>query len=137
MKKEKKMSSISTFLGFDSSIDGSIDFKGTLRMDGRAKGKISGTGGTLIVGEKAVIDADIMVDTIIIMGTVSGSINARERIEVHAPGRLSGDIQAAMISIEPGGIFNGNCTMKSKTVTLKKSIVSAQIPSVSGLPKSK
>ncbi len=137
MKKEGKMASISTFLGFDSSIKGSIDFKGTIRMDGRANGKITGNGGTLIVGEKAVIHADIIVDTIIIMGAVSGTIKARERIEVHPPGQLSGDIEAELFSIEPGGFFNGKCTMKSKTETLKKPIAPAQIPPVSELPKRK
>jgi cytoskeletal protein CcmA (bactofilin family) len=52
MKKEKKISSISTFLGSDSSIEGTIEFQGTIRLDGRAKGKISSNGGTLIVGEE-------------------------------------------------------------------------------------
>jgi cytoskeletal protein CcmA (bactofilin family) len=46
------------------------------------------------------------------MGEVNGSIDAKERIEVYPPGRLGGDIQSPIVSIEPGGIFNGNCLMK-------------------------
>ncbi len=135
MKKDKKIASISTFLGFGSRIEGTVEFQGTIRLDGQVNGKISSKGGTLIVGERAVIEADIIVDTIIIMGEVSGTIDAKERIEVHPPGRLSGDIQAGVISIEPGGFFNGKCVMKSKTGSLKKPVASAQIPSVSELPK--
>lgn len=135
MKKEKKIASISTFLGFDSSIEGTVEFQGTIRLDGRVNGKISSNSGTLIVGEKAVIHADIIVDTIIIMGEVSGTIDAKKRIEVHPPGRLSGDIQAAVISIKPGGSFNGNCSMKSKTAALKKSAVAAQTAPVSKPPQ--
>ena len=131
MKKEDKITSISTFLGFGSLIEGSVEFQGTIRLDGRVNGKISSKGGTLIVGERAVVQADIIVDTIIIMGEVSGTIDAKERIEVHPPGRLSGDIQAGVISIKPGGFFNGKCAMKSKTSPLKKPVVSAPIPSVS------
>ncbi len=53
-------------------------------------------------------------------GDVSGTIDAKERVEVHPPGRVSGDIEAGVISIEPGGVFNGNCGMKAKTGSDKK-----------------
>ena len=135
MKNEKKLGSISTFLGADSRIEGTIEFQGTIRLDGRVKGKIFSKGGTLIVGEKAVIHADIHVDSIIVMGDVSGIIDAKERVEVHPPGRVSGDIEAGVISIEPGGVFTGNCSMKAKTVPIKKPAVPGKIPSVSELPK--
>jgi len=130
MKKEKKIASISTFLGSDSSIEGAIEFQGTMRLDGRVKGKISSNGGTLIVGEKAVIQADIIAGVIIVMGEVSGTINAAERLEVYPPGRLNGDIQAAVISIEPGGILNGNCTMKVQPTASKKVSAPSGIASV-------
>jgi len=130
MKKEKKIASISTFLGSDSSIEGTVEFQGTMRLDGRVKGKISSNGGTLIVGEEAVIHADIIAAVIIVMGEVSGTINAAERLEVYPPGRVNGDIQAAVISIEPGGILNGNCTMKVQTAPAKKVAVPPSIASV-------
>ena len=131
MKNSHKTASISTFLGFGSRIEGTVEFQGSLRLDGQVNGKIIGRGGTLIVGEKAVIEADIIVNTIIIMGKVSGTIDAKERIEVHPPGRLNGDIQAGVISIEPGGLFNGKCTMKTKTDSPQNPIASIQIPSES------
>jgi cytoskeletal protein CcmA (bactofilin family) len=130
MKKEKKIASISTFLGSDSSIEGTVEFQGTMRLDGRVKGKISSNGGTLIVGEEAVIHADIIAAVIIVMGEVSGTINAAERLEVYPPGRVNGDIQAAVISIEPGGILNGNCTMKVQTTPSKKVSAPSSIASV-------
>lgn len=130
MKKEKKMASIATFLGSDSSIEGTLKFQGTIRLDGRVKGKICSSGGVLIVGEQAVIHADIVAGTIIVMGEVSGTINATERVEVYPPGRVNGDIQAAVISIEPGGIFNGNCTMKVQTSPSQKVSAPSNIPSV-------
>jgi cytoskeletal protein CcmA (bactofilin family) len=131
MKKEKKIASISTFLGSDSSIEGTIEFQGTIRLDGRVTGKISSKNGTLIVGEAAVIHADIIAGAIIVMGEVSGTINAAERLEVYPPGRVSGDIQAAVISIEPGGILNGNCTMKIQNTSSKKVSTPSNIASVS------
>ena len=135
MKKDKNIGSISTFLGADSRIEGTIEFQGTIRLDGRLKGKILSNGGTLIVGEKAVIHADIRVDSIIVMGEVTGTIDAKKRVEVYPPGRVYGDIEAGVISIEPGGVFTGNCSMKAKTVPIKKPTVPDKIPSVSELPE--
>lgn len=135
MKKERKMASISTFIGTDSYVEGTIEFHGTIRLDGRVRGKISSDDGTLIIGEKAVIQADIRVNSIVVMGKVSGTIDAKERVEVYAPGRVHGDIDAGVISIEPGGVFHGNCSMKTKTAALKKTAIPVKIPRVSALPK--
>ena len=112
-KRGRKADSISTFLGSQASIDGTIEFQGTIRLDGNVKGKIKSNGGTVIVGEKAVVDAEVFVGTAIIMGELRGTIDAEERIEVYPPGRVVGDIQAPVISIEEGGLFNGNCAMKN------------------------
>ena len=89
-------------------------------MDGIVHGKISSNGGTLIVGEKASIDADISVGVAIVMGEVNGTIDAKDRIEVYPPGRVGGDIQAPVVSIEPGGILNGSCAMKTSETSSGK-----------------
>jgi cytoskeletal protein CcmA (bactofilin family) len=115
MKKEKGSDRISTFIGADASIDGCIEFKGTIRVDGTVKGKISSNGGTVVVGEKAVVDAEVFVNVAVVMGQFNGTINATERIEVYPPGKVGGDMHAPVISIEPGGIFNGNCVMKAQS----------------------
>ncbi len=135
MKKEKKVDSISTFLGSDANFEGTMEFQGTIRVDGRVKGKICSEGGTLIVGEKAVVDAEIIAGTVIVMGELNGSIDAKERIEVYPPGRLGGNVQTAVISIKPGGIFNGNCAMKIQSAPSKKAPVPSKISSVSTASK--
>ena len=119
-KKGKKPDSISTFLGPEASVEGTLEFQGTIRLDGHVKGKIRSNGGTVIVGEKAIVNAEIDVGNAIIMGEVIGTIDAGDRIEVYQPGRVIGDIQAPVISIEEGGMFNGNCAMKEGAQTPKK-----------------
>jgi cytoskeletal protein CcmA (bactofilin family) len=121
MKKKPKQDSISTFLGADAGVEGTLTFKGTIRLDGRVGGKILSEDGTVIVGEKAVVDAEISVGIAIVMGTVNGTIAASDRIEVYPPGRINGDIQAPVISIEEGGLFNGRCAMRDGAFPLKKS----------------
>ncbi|MFO7560754.1 MAG: polymer-forming cytoskeletal protein [Desulfobacterales bacterium] len=128
MIKKKKAESITTFLGEDATIEGMIDFKGTIRLDGKFKGKIHSEDGTIIVGEKAVIDADINVDVAIIMGQVNGIVDAKDRIEVYPPGSVVGDIQAPVISIDAGVKFNGNCAMKARRKLLPDKTLNADGP---------
>ena len=135
MKKEKNTDRISTFIGADASFDGTIEFKGTIRVDGRVKGNISSNGGTVVVGEKGVVSAEMSVNVAVVMGEVNGSIDAKERIEVYPPGRLGGDIRSPIVSIEPGGIFNGTCVMKPSTESTGKSSPIPKSPPVAAESK--
>jgi cytoskeletal protein CcmA (bactofilin family) len=126
MKKNRKTDSISTFLGSDAIFDGTLEFQGAIRLDGRVKGKIVSSDGTLIVGENAAVDAEIHVNVIIVMGEVNGLIEAKDRIEVYPPGRVGGEIHSPVVSIEPGGIFNGTCSMKPPSPAPGKSAASSQ-----------
>ena len=83
------------------------------KNSGNVNGKIYSNHGTAIIGEKAVVNAEIIVDVAIIMGEVNGTIDARERIEVYAPGSVMGDIQTPAVLIESGVIFDGDCFMKT------------------------
>lgn len=111
MKKKDTGDHISTLLGIGTTIEGTLAFKDTIRLDGRVKGKIFSEKGTVIIGERAMVEAEIRVGVAIIKGTVNGQIQAAERIEVHMPASITGDIQAPVLSIETGVSFNGNCTM--------------------------
>lgn len=121
MEKGKK-EAIDTFLGKSTNFEGKLTFEGTVRLDGRFNGEVEGKNGTLIVGEKGVIDASILVNAIIISGEVKGNINAEDRIEIHPPARVFGDIKAPVIVIDEGVVFQGSCTMKSKTAEQRDSL---------------
>jgi len=117
MRKAKKAASISTFIEAGVSIEGTITFQNTIRIDGKLKGKINGNGGTVIVGEKGDMKADINAAVVVIMGQVQGTVLASERIEIYPPARVIGDIQSPVVSIESGVVFNGNCSMKNPQIS--------------------
>jgi cytoskeletal protein CcmA (bactofilin family) len=119
MKKPEKQHGISTFQGTDASIEGTIEFEGTIRMDGNFKGKIKSPAGVVIIGEQAVVEAQIDVGSAVVMGKVSGFINARNKIELFPPAKVSGDIQAPVVAVEAGVSFQGNCTMRNRVETVE------------------
>jgi cytoskeletal protein CcmA (bactofilin family) len=112
MIKTKTPDTITMLLGPGTTIEGTVKFINTVRLEGNVVGKIISTDGKLIIGETAVVNGEIMVNIAIIMGRVNGKINARKRVEVYPPGRIEGDIQSPAVLIESGVIFNGNCSMK-------------------------
>ena len=107
----KRKDEINAFLGRNTEFEGKLSFKGAVRIDGNFKGEIF-TEGTLIVGESANIESNIHVSHIIISGEIRGNIIADNRIEIHAPGKVFGNIQAPTVVIEEGVIFEGNCKMQ-------------------------
>lgn len=112
MTKTKKPDTITMLLGPGTTIEGTVKFENTVRLEGNVVGKIFSTEGKLIIGETAVVNGEVMVNIAIIMGRVNGKIKARKRVEVYPPGRIEGDIQSPAVLIESGVIFNGNCSMK-------------------------
>jgi cytoskeletal protein CcmA (bactofilin family) len=121
IKKDKSVSpsenaTISTLLGRDTSFEGTLGFKETIRVDGRIKGKLTSTDGTVIVGENAVIDADIQVAVAIIRGKITGRIEAGQRIEIYPPAKIDGDISAPTVAIDSGVLFNGTCQMTDSPI---------------------
>jgi cytoskeletal protein CcmA (bactofilin family) len=112
MSKTKTSDALAMLLGRGTTIEGTIQFTDTVRLDGSVNGKISSSDGTVIIGETAEVQGEIMVDVAIIRGKVNGKIDARTRVEVYPPARIEGDIRSPAVSIQSGVIFNGNCSMK-------------------------
>ena len=119
MKKIKDQ--INAFLGKDTEFKGKLSFTGAVRIDGRLDGEII-TEGSLIVGETAVIESDIRASHITISGEVHGNIVAKNRIEIHAPGRVFGNIEAPTITIEEEAVFEGNCQMQRQNEDVDRKV---------------
>ena len=99
-----------TFLGKDTHFEGKLKFEGALRIDGHFEGEITAKG-NLIIGEEALVKADILVSYASISGEFHGNITAEQRIDLRAPGKVFGNIQAPSVVIDEGVIFEGSTRM--------------------------
>jgi cytoskeletal protein CcmA (bactofilin family) len=105
----KKANSVA-FLGENTSFEGKLSFHGTVRIDGHFKGEIY-SDGTLIIGERGVVAADINTHCVVIRGEVHGNINTALSTEIHSKGKVYGSIVTSSLVIHEGVIFEGNCRM--------------------------
>ena len=106
----KQSDQVSGFLDKGTNVTGELEFAGTLRIDGNFQGSIS-TGDTLIIGEHAVVHADIRVGEIEIHGQFFGSIGATQKVEIFSRGRVRGDIHTPVLCVNPGASLDGGVRM--------------------------
>lgn len=105
------MGEITTLLGRGATFEGKLTFDGTVRIDGRFKGEVFSED-TLVIGEGAVVEAEIDIGEVIVQGTVIGNIKAKRSIEIHAPGRVKGDLTTPSLQIDKGVVFEGRSFME-------------------------
>jgi len=102
---------LNALLGRGTRYSGKLQFEGRIRIEGAFDGDIRGDD-VLVIGQGAEVAGTIEVGVCIVTGgNVNANIRAREAIELHAPGRVKGDLHAPNIFIDRGVQFEGNCKM--------------------------
>lgn len=109
-KRSPRINGLTAFLDEGSEIEGKYTFSGVALLNGKFKGEIVSTD-TLIIGEKGVINATIRAGAVVISGEVVGSVLATERVEMKKSARVFGDVEAPVVVIEEGVLFEGHCRM--------------------------
>ena len=105
---------LTAFLDEASEIEGKFTFSGTVMINGRLRGEIS-SDDTLIVGEKGVINAAIRAGVVLVSGEVVGNVVGVQRVELRGSARVSGDIEAPIVVVDEGVMFDGHCRMTRAT----------------------
>src|SRR5262245_39440194 len=106
----KQSDQVSGFLDKGTNVTGELEFAGTLRIDGNFQGSVS-TADNLIIGEHAIVHADIKVGEIEIHGQFFGTIEAKNRVIVFPSGRVRGDIHTPVLCVTAGAKIDGGIHM--------------------------
>ncbi|MHB8137781.1 MAG: bactofilin family protein [Smithellaceae bacterium] len=109
-EKKKHVEDTKAFLGKGAEFTGKLIFKGNVRIDGDFQGEIFGEG-SVDVGEGAVVKANISVHSVYIGGEVQGSVDVKDKLNIHSTGKLSGDVRTPVFIMEEGALFDGKSHM--------------------------
>jgi cytoskeletal protein CcmA (bactofilin family) len=101
---------INTTLGRETEFNGVMRFRDSLKIDGTFSGEIVSSG-FLYIEQGASITANIHVGSVVVGGTVRGNIEATEKLEMLASGKVYGNIRTAKLKIADGVVFEGKCEM--------------------------
>lgn len=103
-------SDLTAFIDEGSEIEGKYTFTGTVMVNGKFQGEIQSPD-TLIIGEKGVVNANVRAGTLIVSGELVGNVIAGDRVELKGGARVFGDIEAPVVVVEEGVLFEGHCRM--------------------------
>ncbi|WP_162271247.1 bactofilin family protein [Morganella psychrotolerans] len=95
-----------TVISKETRLTGDIDLSGNLQIWGKITGQIKARSGTVSIMQSGVVDGDIIAETLLIDGVLSGTCSV-EQLEILEHGELNGICRASNFSIRKGGIFIG------------------------------
>jgi len=104
----RSSSDLTAFIDEGSEIEGKYTFKGTVMLNGKFSGEINSSD-SLIIGEKGVVNATVRAGVVLINGEVIGNVFATERVELRGTARVYGDVEAPVIVVDEGVLFEGHC----------------------------
>ena len=99
------------YLDKGSKISGKISFEAPARIDGEVDGEINSKD-SIVIGESAVVTAQIRAASVSISGKVSGDVTATTRIEIRPGAKVNGNVTAPVLVIQEGALFEGHCSMQ-------------------------
>ncbi len=95
------------YIGKAVVIKGELSGSEDLTIDGQFDGRIELRGHTLTVGRNARIKADLIANSVDILGRVTGNVTAVDMVHITNGGTLNGNIEAPRVAIAEGANFRG------------------------------
>ena len=102
----RPMRAAPSIISSDMVVNGALAASGDIQVDGKVQGDI--TSGSLTVGEKALVEGEVLAEEVIVRGKVVGSIRAR-KVQLCSTCHVEGDIYHQALAVETGAYFEGNC----------------------------
>lgn len=99
--------------------DGKLICRGSSRIAGKLTGELI-SDSLLIIEEEAEIEAKLTTEKVMIHGKISGSLYAKEKVEISSTGSFIGDIDTPSLVIQEGAEFDGRSISRKGKKTSKE-----------------
>lgn len=99
-----------TIIGQSVKVDGDFISEGNVLVQGIVNGSLK-TRGDLRVENGSKIKADVEAANAVVSGQIKGNVTIQNNLELSSSAIIEGDIVAKVLSIEPGAILNGHCSV--------------------------
>ena len=98
------------FITAGTYLEGTIETKGSLRIDGKVKGIIRAAD-DVSVGRNGEIVGELYAKTAKIAGKVEGNVYIEQKLTLQETSTLNGNLSAGKLVIDEGAFFNGKSDM--------------------------
>lgn len=108
--RSSKSAPIDSLIGAGTLIEGDVNFRGGLRIDGSVEGRVIGLDGELtqvVLSEQGSVRGEIRARRVLINGEVSGPVYAADSLELMPKARVHGDVYYQKIEVHLGAQVTG------------------------------
>ena len=112
-QSEKQESKTSSILGPELEIHGDVKVSGSLLIYGKVFGSIQSSG-AVRTANGSVVNGNISAKEAAIGGKVDGDLDIEKKVTLGDTSFLTGNLKAAILTIEEGAKFDGVCSMLKK-----------------------
>jgi cytoskeletal protein CcmA (bactofilin family) len=109
-RDSKTTTRIDILLGKSARVHGDVEFSGGLHVEGCVMGNVRADGpepSTLSVSDTGLIEGSVVVDNVVLNGTVKGDIHATGRVVLGAQAKVQGNVYYGVIETELGAEIMG------------------------------
>jgi len=92
-------------------VEGQFKSDGNVVIEGEVKGSVA-TSQHLVVGQHAVITAEVSAGSADIAGVVEGNVTVSGRLEIRSSAEIHGNVSVGDLVVESGAVINGKLTMQ-------------------------
>jgi cytoskeletal protein CcmA (bactofilin family) len=117
-KKQPPTAKIETLIGHGTRIEGNLIVTGGVHLEGLVKGNVTtGPDGSAVlsIGPQGVVEGIVEVPRVIVHGEVRGDIRARDKVELGAGARVSGNVSYGLIEMAAGAVIEGRLVAPAAT----------------------
>ncbi|HEX4008272.1 MAG TPA: polymer-forming cytoskeletal protein [Acidobacteriaceae bacterium] len=114
-------------IGKSVQIRGEVKGNEDLLVEGVVEGTVALSESRLTIGVHARVQANLSARDVVVLGTVTGDVEAVGRVELRAGCLMKGDIHAGRLSIEENAVFSGKVELTGGTSATAASATSAAV----------
>ena len=118
-KVRVNQTSITTFIGTDTKVEGTLIVHSSVRIDGTVVGGVCADG-TVVLSQNGQIQGNVIAENIVVAGVIDGNLTIKDKTNIEPTGEVYGDINTARILIDEQSVFQGKCNMNIDRSKAKK-----------------
>ena len=118
-KVKINQTSISTFIGTDTKVEGTLITHSSVRIDGSVVGGVCADG-TVVLSQSGQIEGNVIAENIIVAGVIDGNLTIKDKTNIEPTGEVYGDISTSKILIDEQSVFQGKCNMNIDRTKAKR-----------------
>lgn len=108
--KNTTPTTIGTLIGAGTTVEGTLNYAGGLRIDGCVKGDVrnaSGSPGMVVISEQGSVEGEVHATRLVVSGKVVGPLFVSDVLELQPKARVSGDVHYKALEIHHGAVVEG------------------------------